>query len=268
MKKQFNVLRIIFVVILMLPLVIAWLPSQLFENLVPTSFTESGYLKSLFSSFQELSITLVATMLFAMVISVALGYVSVLSMKVGRGFSNILNAVESIPSILVALFCYAPVSGVLARTAGSASTMMSLFVFVLAATATTLPEAVRSIAIPLTDLYNRKYSLSFRSYGFPKHRILAVLMNTGLMRNALKRVAAGILLKTLVLDCSFGFIIQLGLGSYGTPAHLSPGALIAANRDAVLEGGTPILFWLPSVLLIAISVAFLLMLNDIKEDAE
>ena len=66
----------------------------------------------------------------------------------------------------------APVSGVLARTSGNVSTWMSLFVFVLAATATTLPEAIRSISIPLSDLYNRKYSISFRSYGFTKRRIL------------------------------------------------------------------------------------------------
>ena len=268
MKKLSSILRIVCLVILVSPLALAWLPSSVFAGLVPSGIVESGYFSSLFLSFRELSITLAATMVFAMFISVLLGYVSVLSMKVGRGFANVLNAVESIPSILIALFFYAPVSGFLASHSNAVSSRMSLFVFVLAATITTLPEAVRSIAIPLTDLYNRKYSLSFRSYGFPKHRILAVLMNTGLMRNALKRVAAGILLKTLVLDCSFGFIIQLGLGSYGTPAHLSPGALIAANRDAVLEGGTPILFWLPSVLLIAISVAFLLMLNDIKEDAE
>jgi ABC-type dipeptide/oligopeptide/nickel transport system permease subunit len=268
MKKLSNVLRIVFVVILALPLVLAWLPCSLFEGLVPDSLVESGYLNSLFVSFRELSITLVATMLFAMIVSVVLGYVSVLSMRAGRGFANILNAVESIPAILVALFCYAPVSGYLARHSSAASTTMSLIVFVLAATVTTLPEAVRSIAIPLSDLYNRKYSLSFRSYGFTKHRILTVLMNTVMMRNTLKRVAAGILLKTLVLDCSFGFIIQLGFGSYGTPAHVSPGALIAAHRDALFDGGTPILFWLPSVLLISISVAFLLMLNDIQEDNE
>ncbi|HAH61601.1 MAG TPA: hypothetical protein DCL73_05845 [Treponema sp.] len=268
MKKLSNILRIVFVVLLALPLVLAWLPSGGFESLAPASLVESGYLNSLFLSFRELSITLAATMLFAMIISVVLGYVSVLSMRAGRGFANILNAVESIPAILVALFCYAPVSGYLARHSSAASTTMSLIVFVLAATATTLPEAVRSISIPLSDLYNRKYSLSFRSYGFTKQRILAVLMNTVMMRNTLKRVAAGILLKTLVLDCSFGFIIQLGFGSYGTPAHLSPGALIAAHRDALFDGGTPVLFWLPSVLLIAISVAFLLMLNDIKEDNE
>src|SRR5574344_2793788 len=265
MKKLSKVLKIVFVIILALPLLLAWLPQSFFMNFMPVSM--DSYFKSLMLSFQELSITLLSTLVFAMIISVLLGYVSVLSMKVGRGFSNILNAVESIPSILVALFCYAPVSGVLASTAGSTSTMLSLLVFVLAATATTLPEAVRSIAIPLTDLYNRKYSLSFRSYGFTKSRILVVLMNTGLMRNTLNRVAAGILLKTLVLDCSFGFVIQVGFGTYGTPAHLSPGALIAANRGTLMNGGDPMLFWLPSILLVAISVAFLIMLNDNKEEA-
>jgi ABC-type dipeptide/oligopeptide/nickel transport system permease subunit len=268
MKKLYNILRIVCLVVLALPLALAWLPSEVFEGLVPVSLVESGYFHSLFLSFRELSITLVATMLFAMLLSVTLGYISVLSMRAGRGFSNVLSAVESIPSILVALFCYAPVSGYLARHSNAASTTMSLIVFVLAATVTTLPEAVRSIDIPLSDLYNRKYSLSFRSYGFTKQRILVVLMNTAMMRNTLKRVAAGILLKTLVLDCSFGFIIQLGFGSYGTPAHLSPGALIAAHRDALFEGGEPILFWLPSILLITISVAFLLMLNDSKEETE
>src|SRR5574344_88634 len=267
MKKLSKVLKIVFVIILALPLLLAWLPQSFFMNFMPVSM--DSYFKSLMLSFQELSITLVATLVFAMIISVLLGYVSVLSMKVGRGFSNILNAVESIPSILVALFCYAPVSGVLASTAGSTSMMLSLLVFVLAATATTLPEAVRSIAIPLTDLYNRKYSLSFRSYGFTKSRILAVLMKTDLMRTTLKRVAAGILLKTLVLDCSCGFVIQVGFGSNGTPAHLSPGALIAANRQTLYEGYSDpsLYFWLPSILLIAISVAFLIMLNDNKEKA-
>ena len=148
------------------------------------------------------------------------------------------------------------------RSSKGASQAVSLIVFILAATLTMLPEAVRGVAIPLGDLYHRKYSLSFRSYGLPKRRILAVLMSSRSMRAALKRAAAGILLKTLVLDCSFGFIIQLGFGSYGTPAHASPGALIAANRDALFEGGTPLLFWLPSLLLVAISTCFLLTLAD------
>ena len=267
MKKLFNVLKIILVILLASPLLISWIPSEVFANIAPADLVESGYLSALFVSFKDLSITLVATLIFAMIISLLLGYVSVLSMKVGRAFTNILNAVESIPSILIALFCYAPVSGYLASHGSSASTSMSLLVFVLAATVTTLPEAVRSIAIPLTDLYNRKYSLSFRSYGFTKPRILFVLMNTVLMRDTFKRVAAGILLKTLVLDCSFGFIIQLGFGSNGTPAHTSPGALIAAYRKALFpDSGSPILFWLPSILLIAISVAFLILLNKDKEE--
>ena len=262
MKKLFNILKVICVILLVSPLALSWLPSEYFAKIVPERIVASGFFAAFVSSFRELSISLTATLLFAMLLSFILGYISVLNMRVGRSFANILNAVESIPAILVALFCYAPVSGYLARHTSAASTIMSLTVFVLAATVTTLPEAVRSIAIPLIDLYNRKYSLSFRSYGFPKMRILAILMGTDLMRSTFRRVAAGILLKTLVLDCSFGFIIQLGFGSYGTPAHLSPGALIAAHRNALFEGGDPILFWLPSIMLIAISVAFLIVLNE------
>ncbi|WP_147644865.1 hypothetical protein [Treponema pectinovorum] len=270
MKKQSNILKIVFVTILILPLFLAWIPETFFEGIASETLTNFGYLKSLFLSFRELGITLITTMLFAMLISIVLGYLSVLSMGVGRFFSNILNAIESIPSILIALFCYAPVSGALATSSGTKSNLLSLVVFVLAATATTLPEAVRSISIPLSDLYNRKYSVSFRSYGFTKNRILAVLMRTSLIKDTLKRVAAGILLKTLVLDTSFGFVIQVGLGTYGTPNHLSPGALIAAFRKTILwsfDGGSPILFWLPSILLIAISVAFLIILNDKGEEA-
>jgi len=269
MKKQFNIIKTIFVIVLLLPLLISWIPSSCFESVVPSSLLEKDYLNSLFLSFKELSITLFTTMIFAMVISYLLGYVSVLSMSIGRGFSNVLIAIESIPSILIALFCYAPVSGTLAKTAGSTSAILSLFVFVAAATATVLPEAVRSISIPLSDLYNRKYSVSFRSYGFTKNRILSVLMKTEMMRDTLKRVAAGILLKTLVLDTSFGFVIQVGLGSAGTPQHTSPGALIAANRKTLLDlfnnDGTPMMFWLPSILLIVISVAFLVILSEKKE---
>jgi hypothetical protein len=226
---------------------------------------DGAYNDSLFLSFKQLSITLVSTILFAATLTVILGYTSVLSMSFGRGAASVLNAIESIPAILIALFLYAPVSGYLARHTGAASSFASLAVFILAATLTSLPEAVRGVAIPLGDLYNRKYSLSFRSYGFTKRRILFVLMRSATMRNVLKRAVAGILLKTLVLDCSFGFIIQLGFGSYGTPAHASPGALIAAHRDALFEGGQPILFWLPAIFLMTISVALLLMLNDNRE---
>jgi hypothetical protein len=260
MKKLSRIFRAICLLALASPLALAWMPAgTLAEGLAPE------FAAALQSSFRQLSITLAATLALAMLLTVVLGYASVLSLRFGRTGASVLNAVESVPAILVALFCYAPVSGYLARHASGASQNMSLIVFILAATLTTLPEAVRGVAIPLGDLYHRKYSLSFRSYGFTKKRILAVLLGSRAMLNTLKRVSAGILLKTLVLDCSFGFIIQLGFGSYGTPAHASPGALIAANRDALFEGGTPILFWLPSLILVAISTAFLLTLSDREE---
>lgn len=262
MRKLFDVLRIVFFLVLASPLGLAWLaPGSLPLGVDP------GFAASLHASFRQLGITLGATVAFATLITAFLGYVSVLSQRFGRGASSVLKAVESVPAILIALFCYAPVSVYLARESSGASQAASLLVFILAATLTTLPEAVRGIAIPLGDLYHRKYSLSFRSYGLPKRRILTVLMSSRSMRAALQRAAAGILLKTLVLDCSFGFIIQLGFGSYGTPAHASPGALIAASRDALFADGTPLLFWLPALLLAAISIAFLLVLEERKDTA-
>jgi hypothetical protein len=256
MRKLSDIVRAVCLVALASPLALAWLPPAWF----PLDL-DGAFAASLHASFRQLSITLGATVAFAMLLTIVLGYTSVLSQRFGRTASSVLKAVESVPAILIALFCYAPVSVYLARESSRASQIASLSVFILAATLTTLPEAVRGVAIPLGELYHRKYSLSFRSYGLPKRRILAVLMNSRSMRGTLKRAAAGILLKTLVLDCSFGFIIQLGFGSYGTPAHISPGALIAANRDALFAGGTPLLFWLPSLLLVAISTAFLLLLD-------
>ncbi|MBQ9239085.1 MAG: hypothetical protein IJ191_07225 [Treponema sp.] len=271
MKKQFKFLHVLLVIVLISPLLVSWAPYEWFEQLVPNNLRQGDFIKSLFASFRELSVTLVTTVVFAMLISVLLGYVSVLSLGVGRFFSNIMNAIESVPSILIALFCYAPVSGALVSVKGPTSTVLSLAVFVAAATATVLPEAVRSIAIPLSDLYNRKYSVSFRSYGFTKNRILAVLMKTALMKDTLKRVAAAILLKTLVLDTSFGYVIQVGLGATGTPQHTSPGALIAANRKAIIDFSStgdfnPWLFWIPSLMLLAVSIAFLIILNEAKEE--
>ncbi len=260
MKSLFKVLRWILLAILLSPLALSWIPASGLSGL--TAGFDPAYAHSLMASFKQLSITLASTIAFAATLTLVLGYLSVLSMPFGRGATSVLNALESVPAILIALFFYAPVSGYLARHTGNVSSFASLAVFILAATVTALPEAVRGIAIPLGDLYNRKYSLSFRSYGFTKRRILLVLMSSRSMRDVLKRAVAGILLKTLVLDCSFGFIIQLGFGSYGTPAHASPGALIAANRDALFEGGRPVLFWLPAAFLMTISVAFLMMLND------
>ena len=264
MKRLYRIFRVLFLLALVSPLGLAWLPADRLPFALDLRL-DPAFLTVLQSSFRQLSITLAATLALATMLTVILGYVSVLSQRFGRSGASILKAVESVPAILVALFCYAPVSGYLARHSSGASEAMSLIVFILAATLTMLPEAVRGVAIPLGELYHRKYSLSFRSYGFPKGRILAVLMGSRAMRGTLKRIAAGILQKTLVLDCSFGFIIQLGFGSYGTPAHASPGALIAANRDALFEGGTPALFWLPSLLLVAISTSFLLTLGEREE---
>jgi hypothetical protein len=260
MKKLSRTLKIACLIVLVSPLALAWLPQGW-----PAADLDKAYTVSLHSSFRELTITLGVTVAFVTFITTLLGYASVLSQFFGRAAASVLKAVESVPSILIALFCYAPVSVFLARNSSGASQAASLTVFILAAALTTLPEAVRSIAIPLGELYHRKYSLSFRSYGLTKRRILAVLMKSRSMRAAFKRAAAGILLKTLVLDCSFGFIIQLGFGSYGTPAHASPGALIAANRDALFSGGMPVLFWLPSLLIAAVSTAFLLMLGGNKD---
>ena len=267
MRKLSRIARGLCLVALASPLALAWLPPARLSLARPELALQPAFQAALQSSFSQLSVTLAATLALAMLLTAALGYASVLWQRFGRTGSSVLKAVESVPAILVALFCYAPVSGYLARHAGGASQLTSLLVFILAATLTMLPEAVRGVAIPLGELYYRKYSLSFRSYGFTKRRILAVLLGSRSMRGTLKRTAAGILQKTLVLDCSFGFVIQLGFGSYGTPAHASPGALIAANRDALFEGGAPLRFWLPSLLLVCISTAFLLTLGDREEAA-
>jgi hypothetical protein len=264
MKKLSSILKAACLLILASPLALAWLPAWWTSAWLPPAALDRPFVASLHSSFRELAITLGASVVFVTLVTSLLGFASVLSQRFGRMASSVLKAVESVPSILVALFCYAPVSVFLARTSSGATQAASVTIFILAAALTTLPEAVRGIAIPLGDLYHRKYSLSFRSYGLAKGRILAVLMKSRAMRAAFRRAAAGILLKTLVLDCSFGFIIQLGFGSYGTPAHASPGALIAAHRDALFAGGSPVLFWLPSLLVAAISTAFLLMLGGEK----
>jgi hypothetical protein len=258
MKKPSRAAVLACVLALASPLLLAWLPSGGGGGFLASAFAglTPEYLAALSASFRQLAVTLVATAAFAASIAVGLGYLS------------IFEAVESVPSILIALFCYAPVSGYLARHAEASSATVSLIVFILAATATTLPEAVRCVTIPLGELYYRKYSLSFRSYGFRKSRILRILMRTRAMRGAISRAIAGILLKTLVLDTSFGFIIQLGFGSYGTPAHLSPGSLIAANRDALFPGGNPALFWLPALAIAAISLGLVLALGERKESLE
>lgn len=264
MKKLFNVLRWIFVCLLASPFVLAWFP---FVRELPVELMPS-YWHSLVVSFQQLSITLGATLLVAATVTLLLGYLSILWPVVGKTTASVLEAIESIPSILIALFCYAPVAATLAANSASYSSFLSLSVFIFAATVTALPESVRGITLPLGELYHRKYSVSFRSYGFTKRRILLILMNSKDMRDVISRTSAGILLKTLVLDTSFSFIIQVGMGANGTPAHTSPGGLIAAFRNVLLEdkaGYSPAMFWLPVTLLVMISLAFLLVLGNDKE---
>ena len=262
MKNQSSYARGLAIAVLIAPLVLVWTPIDPSSVYALTGAREISYARGLFASFRELSITLGATLIVALALSVILAYFSVLSLMFGRAVKSVFSMVESVPSILVALFFYAPVSGYLARYGNEASSLASLAVFIGAATMTALPEAVRGIAIPLTDLYYRKYSVSFRSYGFTRGRILAILTGSRAIRGSIARVAAAVLMKTLVLDCSFGFVIQLGFGSYGTPAHLSPGALVAANRDALFEGGNPSLFWIPSLALMAITGSFMLAIRD------
>ena len=264
MKKLFDVLRTIFLCLLVSPFVLAWLP---FVKDLGGAFPPA-YWHSLLASFQQLSITLGATLAVAAGITVVLGFLSILWPVFGKTTASVLEAIESIPSILIALFCYAPIAAALASSSATASAALSLLVFIFAATITTLPESVRGIALPLGELYHRKYSLSFRSYGFTKRRILVILMNSRDMRDVLRRTSASILLKTLVLDCSFSFIIQVGMGANGTPAHTSPGGLIAAFRNVLLEdktGYSSAMFWLPVSLLVMISLAFLLVLGNDKE---
>lgn len=267
MKKHYNALSLSMSLLLAAPLLAAWIPGlggrAAFGFPVP-------YWASLVASFRQVSVTLAATVGLTLVASVALGYASILWWPVGRALSAVLEAVESIPSILVALFCYAPVSIMLAKNPQSTSATLSMMVFVFAAVLTASPEALRSVTLPLGELYHRKYSMSLRAYGFTKARILWILLGSRSMRVALRRSAAAVLLKTLVLDCSFGFIIQIGMGTYGTPAHTSPGALIAANRDAVVSaalsnGRMPAMFWLPVALLAGASLAMIILLGDGKE---
>jgi len=267
MKKLFDILRWAAIVFLASPFILAWIPGMKDALLLGTNIQ---YWHNLVASFQQLSITLGSTLLVALTITLLLGYFSILWPVFGKFMASLLDSIEAIPAILIALFCYAPVSAILATNSAGNTMILSLLVFIFAATITTLPESVRGITLPLGELYHRKYSVSFRSYGFSKGRILFILMNTRAMRDVARRTSASILLKTLVLDCSFGFIIQIGMGSYGTPAHLSPGALIAANRQAVFGSNlygseVPMMFWLPVLLLVMISLACLLTLGTEKE---
>jgi hypothetical protein len=257
MKKPFDSSAPPALSILASPLLLPWLPARLLP----------GPAAGLIDPFRQLSMTLTAVLGLCLCAAVALGFLSVLWTGFGRAVKSAMDAIESVPAILIALFCYAPVAVFLASHARESAGAASLLIFILAAAATALPEALRAIAIPLNDLYHRKYSLSFRSYGFTRGGILSILMSSKDMRCAIRRAAAGILLKTLVLDTSFGFIVQLGYGSNGTPAHLSPGALIASTRASLMGQGDAFSFWLPVLPLAAMSTAFLLILGREAEAA-
>lgn len=265
MRKLRDNVRAAAAVLLLLPAAAAWLPADVLRGI---PWMPAGYADPLAASFRKLAATLAAAVSAALVLAAGTGFLSVLWRPFGRMAAAVLDAIESVPSILVVLFCYAPVSGYLARSGSSVSAAASLAVFAAAAAATSLPEAARSIAIPLSDLYHRKYSASFRSYGFRKSAILGALFRSAAMREALGRTAATLFLKVLVLDCSFGFIVQLGFGAYGTPAHASPGALVASNRDALFAGGDPRLFWIPVAVLACAGGAFLIMTSAAGEDKE
>jgi len=263
MKKRYNVALVALACVLASPLVVAWTPGL--SGLAP-SWLGSAYWASLVASLRQVSVTLCCAVALTLAGAIALGYASILWWPIGRALSAVLEAVESIPSILVALFCYAPVSITLARNPQASSALLSMLVFIFAAVITALPEALRGVTLPLGELYHRKYSLSFRAYGFAKARILWILLGSREMLSALRRGAAAILLKTLVLDCSFGFIIQIGMGTYGTPAHASPGALIAANRDAIVSAAIsgsriPAMFWIPAGLLACVSLSMAILLG-------
>lgn len=265
MKNLSKILRWIAIVVLLSPLVIAWLP---FSAQSPDPSLAGPYWTHLVTSFQQLTITLLTTLAVSMALTLLLSYLSVLFPGVGKGTVAVLDGIESIPAILIVLFCYAPVAAMMARNPSSQAQVISLLVFIFSATATILPEAVRGVTLPLWGLYHRKYSVSFRAYGFTKSRILLILLNSRAMHQVIRRTSASVLLKTMVLDCSFGFILQIGMGAYGTPQHTSPGALIATFREAIFSSmsqNPAAKFWLPALLLISISLAFLFLLGSEKE---
>ena len=77
-----DILRVIVVFILVLPLFLAWIPMECYSHLLAENLVKGNFFRNLVLSFQELSITLVSTVIFAMILSVLLGYLSVLSLKI------------------------------------------------------------------------------------------------------------------------------------------------------------------------------------------
>jgi ABC-type dipeptide/oligopeptide/nickel transport system permease subunit len=231
-------------------LCLPWMPGLAARALGPFG-------RELVASFRQLMAILAATVAMTMPLALPAACLSVARPLAGRATRAVLDAIESVPSMLVALFAYAPFAMAMAVSGSRESSRSSILVFCTAATITALPEAVRRLSLVLADLYNRRYSLAFRSYGMSSREILGTLLASREMLSTLRDAVLNVALRTVILDSSFGFIVQLGFGSYGRPAHTSPGALIASYRACLITGETPEHFWLPSILLAALTFALL-----------
>jgi ABC-type dipeptide/oligopeptide/nickel transport system permease subunit len=215
------------------------------------------YALELTASFRDLFAILAATLALVMAAAVPASFASILRPRVGRVIRAMLEAIESVPAMLVALFAYAPFAMAMAMGSSSAGSRSSILVFCAAAAITALPETTRCLTIVLFDLYNRRYSFAFRSYGMNARAILRTLLGSREMLSTIRGAAVNALLKTLILDSSFGFLVQLGFGSYGRPAHTSPGALIASYRASLVTGDGVERFWIPVALLAALTFVFI-----------
>lgn len=239
---------------------LAWLPSLG----GPLALPGGSYEDTLASAFRTLALVLVLTVLLTMTVASLLAFLLVLLPPVGTVVRVLLELIDSVPSLLVTLVGFAPFALAMATSPLRQSSLLSLEVFCGAASVTALPEATRRLSIVLSDLYSRRYSFAFRSYGLTSAAILRALMRSQEMGQTLKGSAVNVLLKTLILDSSFGFLIQLGFGSYGRPSHSSPGALIAAWRDTLVTGHGMEHFWIPVAGVVVLTLLLLWMLDSEK----
>ena len=254
MKKTREVLARVALVATALFIIACFLPWGSFLTLpIPRP-----YILELATSFRDPFMILAVTLALVLVVAIPASFASILRPRVGRLIRAVLDLVESVPAMLVALFSYAPFAMAMAMGSSSGGSRSSILVFCGAAAITALPEAVRCLTIVLFDLYNRRYSFAFRSYGISARSILATLLGSHEMLSTIRGTAVNALLKTLILDSSFGFLVQLGFGSYGRPAHTSPGALIASYRASLVTGDGSERFWIPVVLLAALTLTFII----------
>jgi hypothetical protein len=215
------------------------------------------YVLELASSFRDLFAILALTLALVLTLAVPASFASILRPRAGRLIRAVLDLVESVPAMLVALFAYAPFAMAMAMESSGDVSRSSLLVFCAAAAVTALPETVRCLTIVLFDLYNRRYSFAFRSYGMSSREILLILLGGREMLSSIRGAAVNAMLKTLILDSSVGFLVQLGFGSLGMPAHTSPGALIASHRASLVTGAGTERFWIPVALLAFLTFVFI-----------